>query len=122
MESKQFIELLRAAKYEPRSYSGRGMYGRHCVGVDLNRPGDLFRLGIDMSEASVLMGRVLNEVQAPSTGSMGQGIIAYWIWIDWPPGELEYSLWYCDGCGDKNREADHRCESCNMEKQENLTG
>ena len=30
-------ELFEACDYETRSYSGRGMYGRSCLGVDLDR-------------------------------------------------------------------------------------
>lgn len=30
---EQFVGVLNDAKLEPRSYSGRGMYGTECVGV-----------------------------------------------------------------------------------------
>ena len=112
MEGKQLIDTLREAGHEPRSYSGRGMYGRNCVGVDLNHTGDLFRLGIEMGEASVSTGAVLDSLQAPRTDSMGRGIIAYWEWVEWPEGEEEFETWECALCGEKNREADSECQNC----------
>jgi len=33
MDAQRLIELLEDAECEPRSYSGRGMYGRRCVAV-----------------------------------------------------------------------------------------
>lgn len=32
MNSERLIELIEEAGYEPREYSGRGMYGKYCVG------------------------------------------------------------------------------------------
>lgn len=56
------------------SYSGRGMYGRECVGIVLETPGQLFELG-------VVMGAMFEDDTAdfgmPATDSMGHGTIAY---------------------------------------------
>lgn len=35
MTTERFIEIIEDAGYETRSYSGRGMYGNECVGIDL---------------------------------------------------------------------------------------
>lgn len=54
---------------EPRSYSGRGMYGVRCVGVDMDYEG---------------------QYELPAgfvTDSMGRGVIAYWPSIEWKGDE-----------------------------------
>ena len=65
---KELIEKLEDAGYEWRSYSGRGMFGKSCVGVTLRNDGELFQLGADVG----------NDFGLPTTDSMGLGIIAYW--------------------------------------------
>lgn len=64
---------------EARSYSGRGMYGKQCVSVDLDGDGDLWNLAIALSRRGIEPGQ-------PHTDSMGRGIVAYWPRIAWPEG------------------------------------
>ena len=40
MTSKELIKILENLGLEPRSYSGRGMYGAECVGVYVKNLGD----------------------------------------------------------------------------------
>lgn len=56
---------------EPRSYSGRGMYGHRCVGVDM-----------DYEEQYELP-------RGYSMDSMGMGVIAYWPSVEWKEGDEE---------------------------------
>lgn len=114
MTGEELIEALENAGYTARSYSGRGMYGRNCIGVDLNHAGDLFRLGVDVGSALGLLGAADVDLVAPRTDSMGMGIIAYWEWIDWPEGHSEVETWDCEECGEKNREADEDCQNCGV--------
>src|SRR3989304_5773723 len=37
LEQAAFVEVIEDAGYEMRTYSGRGMYGRQCVSVALDR-------------------------------------------------------------------------------------
>lgn len=40
-EKHPLQKLLEEAGHETRSYSGRGMYGNHCLGVEVSDVGDL---------------------------------------------------------------------------------
>jgi hypothetical protein len=40
MTSEELIEKLNEMGLQPRAYSGRFMYGKYCVGVDVSAPGD----------------------------------------------------------------------------------
>ena len=37
MDAEQLFDLIENAGYEPREYSGRGMYGRKCIGYTVER-------------------------------------------------------------------------------------
>lgn len=64
---------------QARSYSGRGMFGKQCVSIDLDSAGDLFELGNQLGLREI-------KIDSPSTDSMGHGIVAYWTRIEWPEG------------------------------------
>jgi len=75
------LELLENTSFYDsiRSYSGRGMNGALCLGVEIPR-GALFELGYEMAR-SVYSDCVFADtsiVPAPHTDSMGHDIIAYW--------------------------------------------
>lgn len=74
---KQICNIIDSGGFEPRSYSGRGMYGESCLGVDLDGTYDLFTLGFAFGDAGI-------EMPAPDTDGMGTGIIAYWRRIPSP--------------------------------------
>ncbi len=105
MEPKRFVELLTDCEQKVRSYSGRGMMGRDCVGVVVSRREDLLLLGV------TLAGQLVNEwggtsladcppdapeevgqlVELLSEGvfevdNMGIDTIIYWEKIPWPVG------------------------------------
>lgn len=70
---KSIIQRLKDEGFDTCSYSGRGMYGKRCVSVYI-RPNEIWK------EADVrdLIGK------APTTDSMGKGIVAYWPDLTWP--------------------------------------
>ena len=68
-KTMQLIDALENAGYEWRSYSGRFMYGKSCVGATLSSSSDLWELAQALYSV---------DVRAPDTDSMGRGIIAYW--------------------------------------------
>lgn len=68
--TKALITRLLNAGYQPRSYSGRGMFGRECVGVSLDR----------FQELTV-------GARTATYDSLGLGRIAYWPGHSWPTGQ-----------------------------------
>ena len=62
-----------------RTYSGRGMDGALCLGVEIPRS-SLFELGYEMARAvySENIWADTSIVPAPHTDSMGHDMIAYW--------------------------------------------
>lgn len=56
-------------------YSGRGMYGKTCIGFDLNHASDAMYLGAAIAQVMGLEGALL--VGRARQDSMGLGIIVY---------------------------------------------
>jgi len=80
-EVNNLIEALEEAGYEPRSYSGRGMYGKCCVSVS----------GDDVSEWDIARALWFNnfdqedlDIPAPRQDQLGLGIVLYWPSFEWP--------------------------------------
>jgi hypothetical protein len=75
------LELLENTSFSDsiRSYSGRGMNGAMCLGVEIPR-NSLFELGYEMARAvySEAIWADTSIVPAPHTDSMGMDMIAYW--------------------------------------------
>lgn len=80
------VELCRKAGYRPESYSGRGMYGRTCLGVTCDEPygviADLLR-SCDAEELSDLA----DVVERTRTDNMGLSLVLYWPGV--PFGEQQ---------------------------------
>lgn len=82
--SKQQAEIIEdAISYvdgdaEMYPYSGRGMYGQQCLGIDFDDMGDAFRFAL------LLGGEVAEILARPSFDSMGLGIVAYWPNVEAP--------------------------------------
>lgn len=104
MDGKKLKELLEDAGYDVRSYSGRAMYGKECVGVDSrNSRENPFKMAMSVAV------EVMNDVDSVTTGdeameqahstlqeladlrvcqdSMGLGIITYFPDVEWPEEE-----------------------------------
>ena len=75
--AERLIEIIRDHGLKARSYSGRGMYGAECVGVDVDSAGEVMCLARDMEDS---FGKVLE----PTFDNMGLGLIAYWPRVRWP--------------------------------------
>jgi len=62
-----------------RSYSGRGMYGKSCLGVTMRR-GELseFDLGVLLAGHQEEYSGNFSPIPKPSTDNMGLDMIAYW--------------------------------------------
>lgn len=76
LEHIVLIDALESAGYEPRPYSGRGMYGKDCVAVS-GQFISPFKVGQDIGEG----------FGAPREDSLGKGIVLYWPSYKWPEGD-----------------------------------
>ena len=84
MEANKLIEIIEAADLEPRSYSGRGMRGRYCVGVETDEPP--FTLGAMLAATAAELGEDPLELAQlrSSTDQMGLRTIVYFQSVSWP--------------------------------------
>ena len=82
-------EALEDAGFETRSYSGRGMYGKYCLGVTTDNPIEVAAQAVARAVENVQMDhpkanlgiearRIADEVGDASTDSMGLDVIVYW--------------------------------------------
>ena len=83
------IKAIPGDEYEPKSYSGRGMYGRRCVSVAADGSafsilGEIVRsLGaLDLSgqETADLAAEIIHGAKADQ---MGLGVVVYWPDVVW---------------------------------------
>jgi hypothetical protein len=88
MNTKQLHEAFELAGYEIRSYSGRGMCGKECLGVTCSSP---VRMVAEVLAAFARDSEDTSEVAAlaallstADTDSMGRETIVYWTTLD-PP-------------------------------------
>jgi hypothetical protein len=82
---KDFVNLLKESGFEPYSYSGRGMYDKECVAVNVNNPVEFgFDLAIQIQKNQDCDYR--NEMTAIAKtyhqDNMGLGFVIYWPHID----------------------------------------
>ena len=89
---KMIKDACKNTEFKVRSYSGRGMYGRTCVGIDLDRIDDLGDIIANLEpydadgelyepqDAFELVGKLISNMK---WDSMGLGIIVYWPDIDY---------------------------------------
>lgn len=82
------IRVLEALGYEPRAYSGRGMYGKRCVAIELTDQAELWKLAVDIGSTmekvfSFSWSTITDIRRPPKIDSMGRGIVAYWPSIEW---------------------------------------
>ena len=68
--------------YEIRAYSGRGMFGRTCLGIVVNRISKLFHLGAEVGDLAF-------DVETICVDSMGYDSIVYFPEIDLNQSEID---------------------------------
>lgn len=78
------VKLLRRGGWKVRAYSGRGMNGKECVGVDVDSIGQ-----------SVVVGAYLADQNPsePSYDSMSRGFVVYWPDVPWMGVEEDDEGW-----------------------------
>lgn len=75
---KHVLQEILEGEFEVRSYSGRGMYGRECLGVDVGRGelGELLAVVVENVEEDDRY-EVAQVLRGMATDSMGLGMIVY---------------------------------------------
>lgn len=85
-ETEKLIFAIGDTDYEVQSYSGRGMYGKQCVGVSVPR-GELLRacmkiaLALTEMDERELADTISDEAMSDS---LGLGSILYFPFNEWP--------------------------------------
>lgn len=88
MEMKSILqELAEDNGLDCRSYSGRGMYGKTCLGIDCEL-GELLTLALELGALTAEPGPIGGAARTlrldrVSTDSMGRGTIYYWPGIEY---------------------------------------
>jgi len=84
-----FIERLALNDLVPYSYSGRGMYGRNCVGVNVESVGDIlagvYAVGYDCGQDDDGPDFAW-FLERTCWDQMGLGWVYYWPDAEWPEG------------------------------------
>jgi hypothetical protein len=80
MDYKTLIDILENAGFEPRSYSGRGMSGRQCVGVTV--PDVKAAYGLLIRECDY-GSDAADLIDAAREDNMGRSFILYWPRVAW---------------------------------------
>lgn len=96
VDGKTLIKHLKDAYFEPRSYSGRAMYGRRCVGVTVDSDkvlsvgARLVAAVLDDSDDPFAIAEEYAELMDKArSDSMGLDMIIYWPDVAWPADEDE---------------------------------
>ena len=105
LASKYFVELLEHAGYEPQSYSGRCMYGKRCVSVNIDRGVSAAKVAAEVMREAVsqtldnapddmiadeltdridALASVLSETREDSMGG-----VVYWPDVKWEKSDDE---------------------------------
>ena len=79
MTPRSIIATLRAAGFDVFAYSGRGMYGKNCVGVRLDKTQSAYDVG------AVLGAQFGNDATdlKPAEESLGLGTVLYFPEVPW---------------------------------------
>lgn len=84
------VEAFESAGCDVRSYSGRGMYGRACLGVVTEENPAAFAIGLAMglleNYEKEEVAELLQVLDSPETDSMGNDTIVYWPRVKWMSG------------------------------------
>ena len=84
MTDKQLQDIIEAAGYETRSYSGRGMDGKECLAFTVDGrveefavAADLMNVALDAGEDFIKFEPVLAAMRGIRTDRLGRGTVFY---------------------------------------------
>jgi uncharacterized OB-fold protein len=79
MNTQEFVNLIASAGFRPKSYSGRGMFGKYCVSVNLDRDEETAFASAVINATQISDIRaVMRVISDHSKDSMGMGVVLYW--------------------------------------------
>jgi hypothetical protein len=84
MTEERVRELFDDAQYDVRSYSGRSMYGEHCLAVTTDSASEAATVILDVVQACAENGtaedvlELVAMLRGSRTDSMGRGCVVYW--------------------------------------------
>ena len=91
MDFKKFKEAGEESEYKIRSYSGRAMYGRTCVGIEFSRYESAGTVVFKICQGLVDIGETLDDYYEVFEGtredSMGLDSIVYFPRLKWEESE-----------------------------------
>lgn len=91
MDAKKLIEVIESANYEARWYSGRGMYGKDCVGITIPQGVSQFSVGVELAAMFETLGYedLLEDFtcERVAQDSLGMGSIVYFPNVGWPAAD-----------------------------------
>jgi hypothetical protein len=64
---------------EAYAYSGRGMFGRRCLGINFDSIAEAFKFALSIGAVD---GDLADCLDAPRFDDMGRGIVIYWPSIE----------------------------------------
>jgi hypothetical protein len=87
MNFNQIVSAFEDAGFDVRSYSGRGMYGKECLGVECDDPVacvlDVIGEFANCTDDKFDVVDLVESLRDPSQDSMGLSSILYWPRIKW---------------------------------------
>lgn len=78
-------EILRNSDLKPFSYSGRGMYGKRCIGVSISNSSPLpflIQLCSDINNAEYEVEEIIDRNKIKHD-SLGYDLVVYFTDLDW---------------------------------------
>jgi|CXWL01.1.fsa_nt_gi hypothetical protein len=94
MTKSKLQAILESTVDGVRSYSGRAMYGRSCLGVETNDVGDLFAAVLEEVEGDDDTHEIQEAFRDMRTDAMGRGTIVYFPNVEFVGDEDEHE---CEG-------------------------
>ena len=86
-KSRLLYDFLSECGYDPRSYSGRGMYGKECIAISTDDSPAMvgFMLGNQFAQQQHAESDDvrLDAIQDTHSDSLGKGVILYWPSFEW---------------------------------------
>lgn len=80
--TQELKDALDMAGYNPTDYSGRGMFGKYCVGVS-TRDSAATVVSEVVAQCRDVPPELLKLLGAARTDSLGMGYIHYWPSVPW---------------------------------------
>lgn len=93
IDTAAFLELLDHMALnghcpEPRSYSGRAMYGKQCIAISGDYLSE-WEVALQIGYLARCFGLDPRDIGTPNSDALGRGIVLYWPRHEWPEGRPE---------------------------------